>query len=216
MFAPRYLTIVLLLAIALLTCSPTLAQIVEAPETPLASTTTHKAIPSTGSAETSASSTPPAASTSPTLPAVSESAYGYLSSFFYGAEEPASPAVPVVKPFDWKTVAYAFIPEPTVFRMFVLAVLVSVGFSPKVRKSLMTYGGVAGICAWYAFRKALFRKEVHHKRRESIRINRTPSPKKGFKKPVLDTVAERKADTVKSPKSKSPLGKIFGSGKKKN
>ncbi|GMI13361.1 hypothetical protein TrLO_g7956 [Triparma laevis f. longispina] len=71
------------------------------------------------------------------------------------------------------------------------------------RLAFMTYGGVASICAWYAFRKALFRIDVHNKRGKSIRINRTPSTKKASKKPGLSSLKEDK-EASQSPKSKSP------------
>ncbi|GMI09662.1 hypothetical protein TrLO_g5283 [Triparma laevis f. longispina] len=200
--------------LSLLLSNPTLAQSADIAAVPVTATTTQSSPDPASSSASSSAESRPADSGAPTPGKIEDSYYNYFSSFIYVPED-ASPPAPVVKPYDWKTVAYAFIPEPTVFRMFVLAVLVSIAFSPKVRKSVMTYGGVAGICAWYAFRKALFRKDEHNKRRESIRINRTPSPKKASKKPGLSSLKEDKEES-QSPKSKSPLGKIFGSGKKKS
>ena len=127
-------------------------------------------------------------------PAASDSYLSYFASFIYAAEE-GDEAVYIPEPFDWKKVAMAFVPDPTAFRISLLAIALAVLMSPRVRKAILTYGGVVGICAWYAFRKALFRKEHHEKRRESIRINRTPSPIKKTK-PTLSPLSEGKVSTT--------------------
>eukprot|EP00518_Triparma_eleuthera_P000233 CAMPEP_0182461060 /NCGR_PEP_ID=MMETSP1319-20130603/5738_1 /TAXON_ID=172717 /ORGANISM="Bolidomonas pacifica, Strain RCC208" /LENGTH=224 /DNA_ID=CAMNT_0024660271 /DNA_START=63 /DNA_END=740 /DNA_ORIENTATION=+ len=151
----------------------------------------------------------PAAGSAP-----SDSYLSYFASYFYSAEE-GDEAVYTPEPFDWKKVAMAFVPDPTAFRISLLTFALAVFMSPRVRKTILTYGGVVGICGWYAFRKALFRQEHHHKRRESIRINRTPSPVKKAK-PTLSPVSEDAVSSTPPSKKKSPFGGLFrGSSEKK-
>ena len=142
----------------------------------------------------------------------SDSYMSYFASYIYGSEG-NDEATYKPKPFDWKKVAMAFVPEPTNFRVLMLVFSLAVFISPRVRKSILTYGGVMGICAWFAFRKALFRQEHHHKRRESIRINRTPSPQKKLP-PALSPISEIKVNSP-SPTKKGPFGLFRSSSEEK-
>jgi hypothetical protein len=46
--------------------------------------------------------------------------------------------------------------------------------SSKFRHKVVTYGGVAGVCVWYCFRKAWKRDDDSNKRRGTIRLNKSP------------------------------------------
>ena len=75
---------------------------------------------------------------------------------------------------------------------------------------MITYGGVATLCTWYAVRRVINRKEDQMNRRMSIKQNRTPSPIKRPKTLGLDTVSEEGTNMTGCDKKKmSPLKRLF-------
>jgi hypothetical protein len=119
----------------------------------------------------------------------------------------------VVEPVSFTKVAYAFLPNPSSFNIFVLLLVSLFVFSSKARKNMVTYGGVATLCTWYAVRRVVNRKQEQQTRRMSIKMNRTPSPTKRPKSLGLDTVSEDAAmgsgSPAKEKKKLSPFKKMF-------
>lgn len=123
----------------------------------------------------------------------------------------------VVEPVSFSKVVNAFLPNPSSFNIFVLLLVSLFVFSSKARKNMVTYGGVATLCTWYAVRRVVNRKQEQQNRRMSIKLNRTPSPTKRPKSLGLDTVSEEAEISSRSPgkekKKLSPFKKMFGSKK---
>jgi hypothetical protein len=44
----------------------------------------------------------------------------------------------------------------------------------QFRSKVVTYGGVAGVCVWYAFRRAIKREKATEQRRATIKLSKSP------------------------------------------
>ncbi|GMI41629.1 hypothetical protein TeGR_g13649 [Tetraparma gracilis] len=89
-------------------------------------------------------------------------------------EEGSSIAPPETASQAAVRVLLAFLPNPSVVSLTTFFVLSAMLMSSKFRSKVVTYGGVAGVCVWYAFRRAIKREKATEQRRATIKLSKSP------------------------------------------
>ena len=71
-------------------------------------------------------------------------------------------------------VLLAFLPAPSITSVSTFFLLSALLMSTKFRSKAVTYSGVIGVFVWYSFRRMIKRKTTDHKRRETIKMSKSP------------------------------------------